>query len=109
MQIIISGQNIDITDPIKSHIKEKFSKINSHFDHVTTTNVVLSVEKNRHSAESNIQAKGTSFHASAESDDMYTAIDILISKLDRQVLKHKEKKTDHHRGEANSIKTQALG
>jgi len=108
MQIIITGQNIDITDSLRTHVEEKLSKINNHFDHVTTTNVVLSVEKNRHSAESNIQAKGTSFHASAQSDDMYTAIDILISKLDRQVLKHKEKKTDHHRGEG-SIKTQVFG
>ena len=108
MQIIITGQNIDITDSLRSHVEEKLSKINNHFDHVTTTNVVLSVEKNRHSAESNIQAKGTSFHASAQSDDMYTAIDILLSKLDRQVLKHKEKKTNHHRGEA-SLKTQAFG
>jgi len=108
MQIIISGQNIDITEPLKTHIEEKFSKINNHFDHVTTTNVVLNVEKNRHSAESNIQAKGASFHASAESDDMYTAIDMLLVKLDRQVLRHKEKKTDHHRGE-NSLKTQAFG
>ena len=108
MQIIISGQNIDITDSLKSHVEDKLSKINNHFDHVTTTNVVLSVEKNRHSAESTIQAKGASFHASAESDDMYAAVDMLISKLDRQVLKHKEKKTDHHRGEA-SLKTQAFG
>lgn len=108
MQIIITGQNIDITDSLRAHVEEKLSKINNHFDHVTTTNVVLSVEKNRHSAESNIQAKGASFHASAESDDMYTAIDILLAKLDRQVLKHKEKKTDHHRGEA-SLKTQAFG
>ncbi len=109
MQIIISGQNIDITDSLKSHVEDKFSKINNHFDHVTTTNVVLSVEKNRHLAESNIQAKGAIFHASAESDDMYAAVDKLISKLDRQVLKHKEKKTDHHRGQTNSIKTQAFG
>ena len=108
MQIIITGQNIDITDSLRTHVEEKLSKINNHFDHVTTTNVVLSVEKNRHTAESNIQAKGTSFHASAQSDDMYTAIDILLNKLDRQVLKHKEKKTDHHRGEGG-LKTQAFG
>ncbi len=108
MQIIITGQNIDITDSLRAYVEEKLSKINNHFDHVTTTNVVLSVEKNRHSAESHIQAKGASFHASAQSDDMYTAIDMLLGKLDRQVLKHKEKKTDHHRGE-NSIKTQAFG
>ena len=101
MQISISGQHMDITDALKSHVEEKMQKINRHFDHVTNTHVVLLVEKNRHKAEANINGKGIQLHAEAEAEDMYTAIDAMANKLDRQVLKQKEKMTSH-RGEAST-------
>jgi putative sigma-54 modulation protein len=62
---------------------------------VTNTNVVLSVEKLHHRAEATIHAKGATLHATGEGEDMYAAIDALADKLDRQVLKHKEKLTAH--------------
>ncbi len=99
MQISISGQRMEITPALHKHVAEKIEKIARHFDHVTHTHVVLHVEKTRHSAEATINTKGASLHASATADDMYTAIDALASKLDRQVIKHKEKLTDHHRGD----------
>jgi putative sigma-54 modulation protein len=98
MQITVSGQQMLITEPLRSYASEKLARIQRRFDHVTTTNVVLHVEKNRHKAEATIYAKGVTLHADAEGDSMYAAIDFLADKLDRQVLKHKEKvTTNHHR------------
>ena len=97
MQINISGQQIEITEPLRIYVAEKLSRIQKHFDHVTNTNVVLHHEKrkNRHLAEATINAKGAQLHANSEGDDMYAVIDALADKLDRQVLKHKEKLANH--------------
>jgi len=95
MQLTISGQNIEITDALRTYAAEKLEKIQKHFDHVTNTNVVLLVEKERHLAEATMHTKGAALHADAEGTDMYAAIDALSDKLDRQVIRHKEKMTDH--------------
>ena len=97
MQVTVSGHQVDITEPLRSYAQQKVGRIQKHFDNVTTTTVVLHVEKNRHFAEATIHAKGATLHADATGDDMYAAIDSLADKLDRQVLKHKEKISDHHR------------
>ncbi len=105
MQLTISGQQVEITNPLRDYASEKIGRIEKHFDHVTTTNIVLHVEKNRHLAEATIHAAGATLHANAEGGDMYAAIDSLADKLDRQVIKHKEKTTDHHR-QAGGLKRQ---
>ena len=96
MQISISGQHVEITEAMRAHVNDRMDKIARHFDHVTNTHIVLQVEKNRHKAEANISARGIQIHATAETDNMYTSIDSMAEKLDRQVLKHKEKSTNHH-------------
>ena len=97
MQLNITGQHIEVTDALHDYVKEKIEKVQRHFDHVTTTHVVLSVEKTRQRAEATINASGATIHANSEDEDMYAAIDALSSKLDRQVIKHKEKLKDHRR------------
>lgn len=98
MQITVSGQHVTITKPLRAYASEKLGRIQKHFDHVTTTNVVLQIQKNRHKAEATIRAKGATLHANAEGENMYAAIDFLADKLDRQIRKHKEKTTtNHHR------------
>jgi putative sigma-54 modulation protein len=108
MQNNITGQNIDITDALRDYVNEKMDRIQRHFDHVTNTNVVLHVEKTRHLAEATINAKGGQLHANAEGEDMYAAIDSLTDKLDRQVLKLKEKSSDHHRSDGVQRKHTAI-
>jgi len=97
MQINVSGQQIEITEPLRTYVTEKIGRIQKHFDHVTNTNVVLHFEKkkSRHLAEATLNAKGAQLHANSEGDDMYAVIDALADKLDRQVLKHKEKLGSH--------------
>ena len=99
MQLTISGHQIDLTDSMKSYIDEKMSRIERHFDHLNSIDVVLHVEKIHHKAEATVNAKGVTMHAHADSGNMYATIDELADKLDSQVRKHKEKITDHHKRE----------
>lgn len=97
MQLTISGHQIDLTDSMKHYIGEKMQRIERHFDHVNSIDVVLHVDKKiHHKAEATINAKGVVLHAHADSNNMYATIDSLTDKLDSQVRKHKEKTTDHH-------------
>ena len=107
MQLNVTGHHIDMTDSLQNYVETKMDKLERHFDNVTNVHVILSVEKQRHKAEATIHVAGANIFADSENDDMYVAIDALIDKLDRQVRKHKEKVTDHHRSEG-SIKKQAL-
>lgn len=100
MQITVTGHQIDVTESLRNYASEKIGRVQRHFDNMTTTTVVLHVEKNRHKAEATVHAKGVTLHADAEDGNMYAAIDLLSDKLDRQVLKHKEKSTSHHRDDA---------
>ena len=98
MQINLTGHHVDITDSMRDYVNSKIERLERHFDSVTDIHVILSVEKLRHKAEATLHLSGGNLFADAIEEDMYAAIDGLIDKLDRQVKKHKEKTTDHHRG-----------
>ena len=95
MNLTISGHHIDVTPAIRHHVEEKLLPIQRHGDHITRLEVTLIVEKHLHKAEANLHVAGGALFASSESDDMYVAIDSLADKLDRQVIKHKEKHRGH--------------
>lgn len=95
MQINFTGHNVDVTTSLRNFTQEKFAKLERHFDKITTINVVFDVEKLSQIAEATIFVSKAELHARAESTDMYAAIDELIDKLDRQLIKHKEKIRDH--------------
>jgi len=108
MQTTISGQHMDITPALKEYIQSKMERLERHFDHVSSSNVVLRVEKTRHCAEATVATKGATLHANAEEADMYAAIDTMVDKLDNQVRKQKGKHTDHHRN-GGALKSQFGG
>jgi putative sigma-54 modulation protein len=95
MQINLTGHHVDITEPLKAYVDSKFERLERHFDHVIMVHVILSVEKLRQKAEATIHMNGANVFADAVHEDMYAAIDGLIDKLDRQVLKYKEKRQNH--------------
>lgn len=95
MQINLTGHHIDITEPLRNYVQTKFAKLERHFDHITNVHVVLNVEKLRQKAEATLHVSGGELFATSEHGDMYAAIDGLIDKLDRQVIKHKEKLRKH--------------
>jgi putative sigma-54 modulation protein len=107
MQINITGHHVDITDPLRDYVTSKFDRLERHFDHVTDVHVILGVEKLRHKAEATMHVSGGRLFADSTEEDMYAAIDGLVDKLDRQLKKHKEKVTDHHRAEG-SLKNQPV-
>ena len=76
---------------MKDYVSSKLEKLERHFDHISNVQVTLSVEKQRQIAEATLHISGGDVHATTENDDMYAAIDLLIDKLDRQILKHKER------------------
>lgn len=107
MQLNLTGHHIDITDSMRDYVTSKLERLERHFDHVTNVHVILSVEKQRQKAEATLHITGNKIFADCEEEDMYAAIDALIDKLDRQICKHKEKVTDHHRG-SGALKDQPV-
>lgn len=94
MQINVSGHHVDVTDALRNYVETKLDKLERHFDRINHMDVILSVEKQRQKAESTVRLAGGEIYADAESDDLYAAIDKLADKLDRQLIKKKEKIKD---------------
>jgi putative sigma-54 modulation protein len=95
MQINLTGHHVEITDSLKDYVDNKFTKLERHFDHINNVHVILNVEKLKQKAEATLHLSGAEVFATSEHNDMYAAIDSLIDKLDRQVIKHKEKVKRH--------------
>lgn len=91
MQITISGHHVEVTPALHDYVTTKLGKLQRHFDNITNTAVTLTVEKLVQKAEATVHVAGADLFAIAESEDMYAAIDGLTDKLDRQLIKHKEK------------------
>ncbi len=95
MRILVTGHHLEITESLQSHIDAKFEKLARHFDNVTDVHVILSVEKLIQKAEATLHLSGANIFAEDHQEDMYVAIDHLVDKLDRQIIKHKEKTGQH--------------
>jgi putative sigma-54 modulation protein len=91
MKIVIKGKHIEVTDAIRNYLEKKLSKIERYLDHILEVIVTFSVEKNRHIVEVTLQANRALIRAEEETDDMYTSIDKVVDKLERQIKKYKEK------------------
>ena len=92
MNLNLTGHHLLITPAIREYVTSKLERVTRHFDHVIDVNVVLSVDKLRQQITANLHIRGKEIHAECVEADMYAAIDALADKLDRQVLRHKEKR-----------------
>jgi len=95
MQITVSGHHVEVTPALRDYVSSKLQRLERHFDNVSNAHVVLSIEKLRQKAEATLHVAGASLYADAIDDDMYAAIDALADKLDRQVKRHKERRSEH--------------
>lgn len=95
MNLNITGHHVEVTPAIREYVTTKLDRVIRHFDNVTSVGVILSVEKLRQKAEVTVHVRGKDIYVENEDADMYAAIDGLIDKLDRQVLKYKDKTGDH--------------
>ena len=101
MNLTISGHHLEVTPALRSYVTGKLDRITRHFDQVVDVKVLLTVEKQkekekRQRAECNIHVKGSDLFAESAHEDLYAAVDELMDKLDRQVVKHKNRLTEHH-------------
>jgi putative sigma-54 modulation protein len=106
MNLKVSGHHLEITPAIRGYVTDKLSRISRHFDHVIEVDVILSVDKLDQKVEAKVHLSGKDLFCECIDGDMYAAIDSLADKLDRQILKHKEKLVDHHNQE--SIRRQVV-
>ena len=96
MNLIVRGHHLEVTPALRGYVEGKMERVRRHFDKTIDADVVLSVEdKLRQKAEITVRVRGSSLHAEHTNGDMYAAIDALMDKLDRQVLRHKDKVKDH--------------
>ena len=95
MKINIIGHHLEITDGLKDHIGKKLKKIEGHSQEISEIKIILSVDNITHNAEGNIYLNKANLHARCSSSDMYQSIDLLVSKLDKQIIKHKDKIKSH--------------
>jgi putative sigma-54 modulation protein len=95
MNLNLTGHHLEITPAIRAYVVAKLDRVTRHFDHVIDVNVVLGVDKLQQFVEANVHVRGKEIHAESIDADMYAAIDALADKLDRQIVKYKEKLTDH--------------
>jgi len=96
MNLNITGHHIEVTPAIREYVKDKLDRVLRHFDQVTSSHVILSVDKLQQKAEVTLHVKGKDIFADAVNADLYAAIDLVADKLDRQVVKHKEKVSNHN-------------
>ena len=99
MNLTISGHHLEITPALRSYVETRFERLGRHFEGDCEIRVQLGLEKPDHKAEANVTLAGRKLHADALGQDMYAAIDLLVDKLDRQLIKHKEKLVEQRRGE----------
>ena len=110
MNLTISGHHLEVTPALRGYVIQKLDRVMRHFDQVVDVRVLLSVEKQkekegRQRAECNIHVKGSDLFAESASEDLYAAVDDLVDKLDRQVVRHKDKVQDHQH---SSVKRELL-
>lgn len=107
MNLQLTGHHLEVTPALRDYLQSKLARVRNHFDHVIDIKVTLSVEKLLQKVEATVHVPGNDLHAECAGENMYSAIDMLADKLDRQVVKHKEKNSDHHKSNG-AVKHQAL-
>ncbi|MGR3309493.1 MAG: ribosome hibernation-promoting factor, HPF/YfiA family [Candidatus Brocadiales bacterium] len=95
MNITISGRHLSVTEAMKDYAHKKAAKLERFFDRITKIQVTLDVEGERQTAEMIVSAaRGSTLIAEVATGDMYSAIDLAVDKLERQLTRHKEKLYD---------------
>ncbi|MEG2803603.1 ribosome-associated translation inhibitor RaiA [Stenotrophomonas sp.] len=95
MRIETFGKDVEVTPALQEYVETKLQRLGKHFDQHCEVRVTLALRKNEHHVDASANVPGQTLHAEAGGQTMYAAIDILADKLDRLVIKHKEKKQQH--------------
>jgi putative sigma-54 modulation protein len=98
LNLNVSGHHLEVTPAIRTYVQSKLERVTRHFDHVIDAHVILTVDKLKQKAEVTLHVRGKELHCKSEEDDLYAAIDLLADKLDRQVLRYKDKRNGKDKG-----------
>jgi len=97
MNLNIHGHHLEVTPALHSYVVDKLARIRRHFDHVIDVDVVLSVDKLCQKAEITLRVRGSALHAASVEPDLYASIDVMMDRLDRQILRYKDRVKNHAR------------
>ncbi len=100
MNLQLTGHHVEITPAIRDYVVSKLERINRHFEQVIDVKVIMSVQKLDQKIEATVHLSGKDIHVESHDADMYAAIDGLVDKLDRQIIRHKDKFEEGRRGAA---------
>ena len=103
MQVNVSGHHVEVTDALREYVLKKLSKLEGYDNDITNVQVTLSVEKTKNKktgrkAEAVLHISGANIAASAENDDMYAAIDLMVDRLITQTRKHRDRQVRRNHG-----------
>lgn len=97
MQVTLKTKHLEATDALQGYAEKKLTKIERYFDHLLSADIMLSTERGMHMVEVTVHGNGVTLRGKEKTEDMYSSIDKVIDKLERQVKKHKEKILTRHR------------
>jgi putative sigma-54 modulation protein len=103
MQTSVTFKNIDPSDHLKTYVSDKLNRFDKYLYNPAEASVVLSVEKFRHIAEINIIGDRLNLNGKEETEDMYSAIDMALDKIEKQIKKSKQKVREHRAGKGRSM------
>ncbi len=95
MQLSVKGRTLEITPAIRAYAEEKLSRLTRYLENILSMHVVLSVNKHRQIAEVTLRVRDLTIRAEEQSDDLYSSIDLVVEKLERQILRYKERIMAH--------------
>lgn len=102
MNIVVNGRNVEVTPALRRYAEEKIGKFDRYLANISEATVTLSIQKHRHKTEVLLKANGNMLQAEGVTEELYSSIDEVVAKLDKQVKKLKGKKTDRRKGDAKS-------
>jgi len=108
MNLHLTGHHLEITPAIREYVSGKLQRITHHFDHVIDLHAILTVERAQCKIEASVHVRGKEIFCECADADMYAAIDSLVDKLDRAMIKHKEKSLER-RHTGTPLKHRAAG
>jgi len=106
MQTSVTFKNLDPSDHLKAYVREKLDRFDKYLYNPAEASVVLSVEKHRHIADINISGDRLSIQGKEETTDMYSAIDMVLDKMETQIKKNKQKVRERRGGGAKAVMAQ---
>jgi putative sigma-54 modulation protein len=106
VQVIVSGRHVGVTDKLKTHVAQKLEKLTRFYDRIESIEAVLDREGEVPIVEAIVNAEhGVRFVARESGVDEYTALDLVVEKLSRQLTKHKERHRNRKHQAKRSDKT----